>query len=101
MVKGTAMAIDLDKVEQIFSEAAAITAGPERSAYLNEACRDDQDLRARVEALLKAHEQNNDRFLETGRLAHLPLHLLETRAEVQSVVEAVGTRIGRYKLLQL
>ena len=42
-------------LRSIFDDALDRPEGPERSAYLDEACRDDASLRGRVEALLDAH----------------------------------------------
>ena len=47
----------------IFLEAIEKSATDELQSYLNEACGDDQQLRADVEALLVAHRKDND-FLE-------------------------------------
>jgi hypothetical protein len=44
------------KEHELFAAALEIVAPEERSAYLERACGDDA-LRARVEALLRAHEQ--------------------------------------------
>lgn len=43
-------------VESIFNAALERHKPEERAAYLDLVCRDDTGLRARVEALLKAHE---------------------------------------------
>ena len=47
--------------ETIFAQAAAISP-VERTAFLEEACQDNARLRARIDALLKAHD-NPDAFL--------------------------------------
>src|SRR5687767_5418180 len=84
-------------VERVFGGAAALPRGPERAAYLAGACGADPELRERVEALLASHDAV-DTFLlrpanaDDGQTAdHAPSRL----------VEGPGTRIGRYKLLQL
>src|SRR6266849_8089122 len=76
-----------------FAEALQLSAG-ERSAYLERACGADEQLRRRVERLLKAHDQAGD-FLERPAPGVAP----EAGAEA-SVGERPGDRIGRYKLLQ-
>ena len=49
------MAVDVDQARSIF--LAAIDESPdERPAFLNRACGDDGELRARVEHLLEAHQ---------------------------------------------
>ena len=45
------------KVEEIFHAALEKGAGTERDAFLDGACGRDARLRARVDALLKAHEE--------------------------------------------
>ncbi len=75
----------------VFVEAIELPAG-ERSAYLERACGADDQLRKRIECLLKAHEQAGD-FLE------------QSAPEAEAMTEAPfgekpGDRIGRYKLLQ-
>jgi formylglycine-generating enzyme required for sulfatase activity/dienelactone hydrolase len=83
----------LRDVEVIYHAALERGAGPERSAYLDGACGQDADLRARVEALLRA-DQNAGSFLETPPFD--PDITLATR----TLAEGPGTVIGRYKLLE-
>ncbi|UCC99333.1 MAG: serine/threonine protein kinase, partial [Phycisphaerales bacterium] len=80
-------------IEAIYSAALAKESAAERSAYLDAACGEDQALRRRVEALLKAHEQAG-RFLET------PARAPDVTLEGPSI-EGPGTKIGRYELLEL
>jgi serine/threonine protein kinase/Flp pilus assembly protein TadD len=67
----------------------------ERAAYLEAACGPDRELRARMEALLRAHEQAGG-FLGQRRDAGEP------RATIDEVpiTEQPGTVIGAYKLLE-
>jgi eukaryotic-like serine/threonine-protein kinase len=79
--------------EAIFMAASELSVN-ERAAYLEKACRGDADLRQRVEALLKSHDEAAS-FLEEsppkpGRTIRLDLPLSEK----------AGDKIGRYKLLQ-
>src|SRR5262245_3627981 len=46
--------------EVIFLEALEIQSAAERAAYLERACGGNRDLRAQIEALLRAHEQSGD-----------------------------------------
>jgi serine/threonine protein kinase/tetratricopeptide (TPR) repeat protein len=87
------MNVSSDRVVVIFAEAIQLSVS-ERSAYLERACGADEELRQRVERLLKAHDQVGD-FLEQPAPEAMP----EARAEA-SVGEKPGDRIGRYKLLQ-
>src|SRR5947207_10145622 len=77
----------------VFAEALQLSAG-ERSAYLERACGADEDLRHRIERLLKAHDHVGD-FLEQPP----PEAVVESKPGA-SAGENVGDRIGRYKLLQ-
>ena len=106
-------------LKTIFTEALARQGGPERAAYLDEACRGDAELRERVGALLRDHEQIG-RFLgtatgTTGSSAEAagpgpgePQPGDPTRAEepgtcaapVGAGAEVSGTVIGPYRLLQ-
>src|SRR6516164_7039549 len=57
--------MDAPGLKKIFNEALERPDGPERAAYLDEACRGDAELRAQVEALLNDHERIG-RFLGTA-----------------------------------
>ena len=56
---------------EIFNSALEQATPAERAAYLDGACGDDAELRARIEALIRAHEQKNARTTEAlaGHLA--------------------------------
>jgi serine/threonine protein kinase/tetratricopeptide (TPR) repeat protein len=79
--------------EAIFAAALEKPSPAERRAYLADACTGDADLRARVEALLQAHD-DPDSFLEPRgpgpalTVDELPLH------------DGPGTVIGPYKLME-
>jgi WD40 repeat protein len=51
------MGLDPQRVEAVFSAALGRESPEEQEAYLDEACAGAPDLRARVEALLKAHKE--------------------------------------------
>ena len=57
------IAIDGARLEAVFAEALA-HAGGARSSYLDRACADDAELRAEVESLLQAHQEDSG-FLES------------------------------------
>jgi len=82
-----------DRDVLVFAEAIQLSIG-ERSAYLERACGADEQLRQRVERLLKASDQLGD-FLEQPAPEAVPVASAEA-----SVGEKPGDRIGRYKLLQ-
>ncbi|HUS36329.1 MAG TPA: serine/threonine-protein kinase [Verrucomicrobiae bacterium] len=93
---------DGDSEETIFSRALRLSPGFERSAYLEQACAGRDELRQRVEGLLKATPDLGD-FMES-----LPSGSLDASQEIadgsnlqfDTIEEAAGTRIGRYKLQQ-
>jgi Tol biopolymer transport system component/tetratricopeptide (TPR) repeat protein len=96
------MSPERNDIESIYSEAQSRTGEAERSAYLESACADNAGLRARVEALLKAHDRAGP-FLET------PPPFVEAPILDEAVTEQPGTIIGpaaplrvggRYKLLE-
>jgi len=66
----------------------------ERAAYLDAACAQDRELRARIEALLRAHEQAGG-FLGENAAARDPSATTEG-----PISEQPGTVIGPYKLLE-
>ena len=97
-------------LKTVFNEALERPAGPERSAYLDGACRDNTALRAQVDELLKDHDQVG-RFLETSAADRQPEaaadtpyqpggHGAEDRPSLGPLSEVAGTLIGPYKLLQ-
>jgi serine/threonine protein kinase/WD40 repeat protein len=77
--------------ESIFAEALGKT-DRDRAAFLDQHCRDDVELRQRLEALLRAHD-HPDPFLDA------PDPIAETMAEAPES-ERLGTVIGPYKLLE-
>jgi serine/threonine protein kinase len=79
--------------EDIFINALEIDSGEQRDAYLDAACGDDAELRRRVEALLRRHEESR------GPL-DAPLPGVEVTTNLSPVTEKPGTVIGPYKLLQ-
>jgi hypothetical protein len=87
---------------EIFNSALERTTPAERAAYLDGACGEDAELRARIEVLLCAHEQAGG-FLPTEDAKPQAAELAQTFALTTDRVpltEKVGDRIGRYKLLQ-
>jgi len=78
--------------ESVFNAARRLPTPESREAYVAEACGDDRELRARVEALLVAHEDAPG-FLESPPV--------ECRAPAGApIIEGPGTVIGPYRLLE-
>ncbi len=61
------MSQEVKDIKAIFSEALDKPTTEEQAAYLKEVCGNDADLRSKVEALLKAHDEAGD-FLEVPAL---------------------------------
>jgi serine/threonine protein kinase len=80
-------------IKTIFSEALEKKDVKERADYLNEACGNDAELRAKVEALLKAHQ-------EAGSFLDVPPFDADVTLNTFPLTEGPGTIIGRYKLLE-
>ena len=77
----------------LFREALQRAKGPEREAFLDQACAGEEALRGKLEALLQAHESPGP-FLE-------PQATPTADATVAlAVEEGPGTVIGRYKILE-
>jgi len=88
------MAEKPNDIEAIYNAALKKRSEAERSAYLDAVCGDDAVLRARVEALIKAHEEAGD-FLEVPALDP------NATFDEPAMIEGPGTRLGRYELLEL
>jgi len=78
--------------EAIFNAARRIAAPDARRRYVEQACGEDPNLRARIEALLRVHDQERS-FLEP------PTSWFPVGAE-DPVCEGPGTVIGPYQLLE-
>jgi len=78
--------------EDIFNEARLVEDAARRSAFLDEACQGDADLRARIEALLAADADAHG-FLATAAQG-------ATTEPVSPITERAGSQVGPYKILQ-
>jgi serine/threonine protein kinase len=79
--------------ESIFAAAIQRTDPQQRAAFLDGACAEDAQLRARVEALLRSHE-------EGGSFLDQPAAPIPPTVAAAPISEGPGTRLGPYKLLQ-
>ena len=84
---------DWNKTKTLFHQALDLQPD-ERAAFFADRCNSDRDLRARVESLLKAHEDAGD-FISAPALAEAGLvsHAAPGRA-------LVGQRIGSYEVIR-
>ena len=88
--------------EQLFRDALARAAGPERKGFLDGVCGDDSNLRQRLDALLRAHE-NPGSALERGAgiLPGPPAATIKLSfPDDPAPLEGPGTVIGRYRILE-
>ena len=96
--------------EELFDEARKLTDPAACRAFLDQTCAGDAALRTRIEGLLEAETEAERFFDESGSALHLHSTPLQfTRGTAASLgadatavpgEESVGTRIGRYKLVQ-
>jgi serine/threonine protein kinase len=96
--------------EEVFDAARRISDPTERRGFLASACGEDRALRSRLEALLQVAEQAEDFFAESKAAVSSTIAALHLSRGTMGVVDAagaylpgeepIGTRIGRYKLLQ-
>jgi len=80
----------VNRERKIFDEALDIASPEERAGFLRGACRDDPELLAEIEALLRDHGEAIEFFPERSQ---------ET-VEAMPLAEGAGSTIGRYKLLE-
>jgi eukaryotic-like serine/threonine-protein kinase len=80
------------KIDEIFH--AALQCKPEeRKAFIDEACRDDEDLRRELESLL-AEESGADNFIEEPAMEVVAMDLADDRREA-----LIAKNIGPYKII--
>ena len=87
------MVTEPNRIEEVFSAALQRKAGPERTAYLHEVCRNDETMKERIEALLAAGDAAGE-FLRQPALGG------DSVTDESTVTEGPGTVIGRCKLLE-
>ncbi len=102
---------ETQREEEIFDAARQLPDTADCGAFLDRACRGDSALRARVEDLLTAEPAAEEFFAQTSSALSLPVSPVQFTRDTPSSLagadsrtvpgeEPVGTRIGRYKLLQ-
>ncbi|MGE5297070.1 MAG: tetratricopeptide repeat protein [Solirubrobacterales bacterium] len=87
------MSIDPTNIRVIFCEAVEKGTAAERTAYLDEACDGQPQVRAQVEELLALHEGAGG-FLES------PVFDPDVTLDAVRLTEGPGTTIDRYRLLE-
>jgi serine/threonine protein kinase len=98
------LAVSPSNLEAIFLAAVGKPSG-ERSAYLDEACGGDLDLRRRVEQLLSAHERAQEAPLPPDAVSRatqaIVPEIVAGSVESAAADERPGKLIDSYKLMQL
>src|SRR5262249_32836485 len=79
--------------EEVFLAAVEKDTPAERAAYLDSVCGQDPQLRARVEGLLRSHQQ-------AGSFLEQPLFATTAIMQTSSTAEQAGSVIGPYRLLE-
>ncbi|PHS06952.1 MAG: hypothetical protein COA78_13845 [Blastopirellula sp.] len=75
----------------VFSKALEIASPEQRSAYLDQACKGNPQLRSEVEQLMQAIDQ-------AGSFMERPILGSSTTTEFRPITEKIGTLIGPYKI---
>src|SRR5262245_20392245 len=81
-----------DRIESVFALALQQGSPQERASYLDQACANDPAVRARVEALLQAHDHAGSFLQAQARPRPTVDH--------EPIAERPGTVIGPYKLME-
>src|SRR6187455_2696925 len=87
------MSIDPQHVQAVFLAAVECTDAGDRAIVLERECGDDSQMRERVEALLKAHD-------DPSELPPLGLAQLDTSRACSGVYAAGAVIAGRYRLVE-
>jgi WD40 repeat protein/serine/threonine protein kinase len=82
--------------EELLFQLALLKPTAERAEFLNRECGDDKVLRARLEALLAAHDQSEGALAEPAPDAKATMKIEIT----DTPDETIGQKIGRYKILE-
>jgi hypothetical protein len=96
------MGADLSREQSLFEAALEIADPSERQKFLNRSCANDPELKAHLEKLLDAHERS-DRLFSPAVSRYAASAAPEAEALAHDPAagdEKLGTRVGRYRLLQ-
>lgn len=84
------------QIETFFHSALSLS-GDERTAYLSQACAEDNSLRCEVESLIAAFEENGE-FLDEPAF-DLGIKVIESDLETSLETSLAGQTIGSYNIL--
>ncbi|EDY84758.1 protein kinase domain [Verrucomicrobiia bacterium DG1235] len=93
------MSSEAVREEKLFDAARTLSDATERSAFLEEECKDDPGLKVRLESMLASEGEVED-FFQEGAQAINSAEIAEKIRRDPEEEESVGVRIGRYRLLQ-
>ncbi|MDQ8205255.1 serine/threonine-protein kinase [Pelagicoccus sp. SDUM812003] len=85
--------------EDLFDTARQMSDPTERARYLDQECREDLKMRARLEALLKSSD-DAEQFFEDGAQFISSSEAFKSINSDPLDEESIGAKIGRYRLLQ-
>ncbi len=91
---------NMQSEETIFEAAIQKSNPAERAAYLEGACGGDLELRRRVEALMRSHQQSGGHLDSSAHDAGSITADIDAPLDHPPIAEGPGARIGPYKLLQ-
>jgi eukaryotic-like serine/threonine-protein kinase len=94
------MSVDAQKARSIFLAAVEQHPPEQWFTYLDEACDADQELRKRVEVLLRAHQQANSLLDAPGPAPAADTWATQESPALVGCAVQPGTTIGPYKLLE-
>jgi tetratricopeptide (TPR) repeat protein len=86
--------------DQIFDDARLLSDPAAREALLDRTCAGNPGMRAKLQRLLEAERAADNFFAECTRALNLPPVPPPPKDDTLPGEEPIGTRIGRYKLLQ-
>ncbi len=92
-------ASDWQRVRALFEQAADLPTA-ERSAFIDECCGDNSELRAEVEAMLAADSRSRQDNTSLGAAAPELLHALNEDERAQQRDALIGLRLGPWRLLR-
>jgi serine/threonine protein kinase len=96
------MAVDAARAKSLFLAASELAGPAERAAYLDRECGGDADLRARVEALLRANDAAplSAASPPEATRTHLPDLAAQTVDDGDPIAQAGAVIAGKYTLLE-
>lgn len=89
-----------DTLATLFEKALNIPAA-ERAQFLDKACGDDEVLRRELDSLLESFNEATPFFDSLGDVIVVPPNVVADTVEVSDPHSLIGTRVGRYEIIDL